>query len=281
MVRIVADTLSSLSPELCQSLGIPCLPQIVIFGEQSYRDDTEMNSIEFLKRLATSPVLPKTAAPPPALYGPIYQELSANGNTVIVLTPSCDVSGTFRSAEVAAKDFPEADIRVIDTRSIAANLGEMVLAAHRWAQEGMPADEIIAGVREMSKRERTYFAIDTLEYLHKGGRIGGAQLLMGSLLQVKPILQFKNGRIETLEQQRTKRRAVARLKELIISDCPPHPDCRLHIIHGGIHEEAKALGEEMREKLNLSEVIISDLPPAVLVHSGPGVLGATFFTDKA
>ncbi len=200
MVTIVADTTSSIPVAQAEELGIPYIPQIIVFGNETYRDDTEMDSQTFLKRLRESTSLPKTAAPPPAFYHPIYEKYTQDGNTVIVLTPSAEVSGTYRSAEVAAADFPGRDIRIVDTRTIGSGLASIVLEAHRWAKEGLDADTIIERVKDMSRRERVYFVVDTLEYLYKGGRIGGAKMLVGSLLQVKPILQFKNGRTEPVER---------------------------------------------------------------------------------
>lgn len=278
MIIIVADTTSTIPTEEAKQLGIPYIPQIIVIGNETYRDDYEMDSKTFLQRLKTSPVLPKTAAPPPALYYPIYQEYAKPGNTIIVLTPSAEVSGTYRSAEVAAQDFPHADIRIVDTRTIGAGLGTLVRLAHQWAQSGEDADTIVQRVKEWAARERVYFVVDTLEYLHKGGRIGGAQMLVGSLLQIKPILQFKNGRTEPVESQRTKRRAIERLKELVYLDCPHNDDAHLAVMHGDALDEAQNLAEEFKAKLGLSQVTICDLPPAILVHAGPGVLGVSYFT---
>ncbi|MEW6651594.1 MAG: DegV family protein, partial [Chloroflexota bacterium] len=202
------------------------------------------------------------------------------GNTIIVLTPSAEVSGTYRSAEVAAAEFSGRDIRILDTRSVGAGLASMVLEAHRWAQAGLDADTIMARVKDLSNRERVYFVVDTLEYLYKGGRIGGAKMLVGSLLQVKPILQLKNGRTEAVESQRTKKRAMARLKELVFAECPRDDSALLAIMHGDIPEEAHALAEEFKSQLGISNLRIYDLPPAILVHSGPGVIAVSYFTKN-
>ena len=191
------------------------LPQIVIFGETSYRDDTELDTAAFLQKLRTSPQLPKTAAPPPQLYNPIFEETAEKGETGIVLAPTSKASGTVRSAEVAAQDFPQADIRVIDSQTIAGNLGSMVLLAARWASEGMGADEIVARLNDLIARQRIYFLVDTLEYLQKGGRIGGAKALLAEMLQVKPILTVRDRQVEPYEQQRTKRCALTRLVEIV------------------------------------------------------------------
>lgn len=277
MVRIVTDTTSGLPLHIAEANDIPVLPQIVIFGEETYRDDTELDTEAFLQKLRTSPTLPKTAAPPPALFTPIFERLVAEGHTVVCLHPSTELSGTVRSATVAAQDFPEADIRVVDTRTIAGPLATMVLLAAQWARDGIDADTIVERVRDLMARQRVFFVVDTLEYLHKGGRIGGAQALLGGLLQVKPILTLKDGRVEPLEQQRTKRRALARLRELVLAECPTSPEAHLCVMHAAAEEEAQALAADFASALNLPEVPIYLLPPAIVVHAGPGVLAAAFF----
>jgi len=118
MIKIVADTTSGISPEKARELGIAYIPQIIIFGDEAYRDDTEIDNVTFLQKLRSSPVLPKTAAPQPPLYTPIFEEYGKPGNTIIVICPSAEVSGTVRSATVAAQDFPGADIRILDTKTI-------------------------------------------------------------------------------------------------------------------------------------------------------------------
>ena len=279
MVRIVTDTTSGLPLEVARELGIPMLPQIIIFGETSYRDDTELDTATFLEKLRASPVLPKTSAPPPALYGPIFEELTANGDTVLCLHPSSEVSGTVQSAEVAARDFPSADIRIIDTRTIAAPLAAMVLLADGWAKEGLDADTIEARLNDLMARQQLYFVVDTLEYLRRGGRIGAAKALVGSLLKVKPILTLQDGQVAPFQQQRTARRALNRLKELVLERCPPSDDAHLSVMHADAEETARALAAEFQEGLGLSDVPLCELPPAIVVHGGPGILAASFFSE--
>ncbi|MGD1994862.1 MAG: DegV family protein [Anaerolineae bacterium] len=281
MVRIVSDTTSGLPLEVAAEHGVAMVPQIIVFGEETYRDDTEMDTEAFLERLRASETLPKTAAPPPALYEPIFEELTAEGDTVICLHPSTELSGTVRSATVAAQDFPEADIRVVDTRTIAAALATMVILAAEWAQEGVDADTIIERVQGLIARQRLYFLVDTLEYLHRGGRIGGAKALLGGLLQIKPILTLEDGRVDALEQQRTRKRALARLRQLIVEGegQPGRPDAHLAVMHVDAEDEARDLAEYFAEALDLSpdQIPIYLLPPAIVVHGGPGILGATYF----
>jgi DegV family protein with EDD domain len=277
MIKIVADTTSCIPTDRAAKLGIGYIPQIIIFGDNSFRDDTEMDSEAFLKKLRESPTLPKTAAPPPLLYQPIYQEFSQPGNTLFVICPSAEVSGTVRSATVAAQEFSDADIRIIDTRTIGSGLGSIVLQTVDWANQGLPADMVEAKLRDMISREHVFFMVDTLEYLYKGGRIGGAQMLFGSLLQVKPILTVKNGRTEPVESQRTHKRALERVKQMVYSDCPHGPDACLTIMHGDAIDEATKLAEELKENLGLSKVPTYQLPPAIMVHAGPGTLAISYF----
>jgi DegV family protein with EDD domain len=280
MITIVADTTSCIPVQEARALGIQYLPQIIIIGGDTYRDDTEIDSKTFMEKLKTSPVLPKTAAPPPALYTPIFNEYARPGNTIIVVCPSADLSGTFRSAEVAALDFPEADIRVIDTRTVASGLGSIVKKANEWVQQGLSADQIVDNVKEMSSRWRVYFVVATLEYLYKGGRIGAAKALFGSILQIKPILTVTNGKIEAVESQRTQRRAITRFKELVYSDCPHDLESHLTMMHAAAENDAISLASEFSKTMRLSEVPITEVPPAIVVHAGPGVLAASYFVKK-
>ncbi len=220
MIKIIADTTSGLPRELLASLGIVLIPQIVIFGEVSYRDDTELDTATFLAKLRSSRQLPKTAAPPPNLYFPHFEDALKKGDEVIVIAPSAKVSGTVNSAEVAARDFPNLKIHVVDSQSIAGNLATMVLVANQWVREGNSADVIVQRLNQWIPRSRTYFLVDTLEYLQKGGRIGNAKALLGELLQVKPILCLGGGQVQPFEQQRTKKRAINRLVEIVEQECP-------------------------------------------------------------
>jgi DegV family protein with EDD domain len=278
MVTIIADTTCSLPRPLYLRLNIPVLPQIIIFGEESYRDDTEIDSETFLQKLEASSTLPKTAAPAPDLYHPIFTQLKESGQTGIVITPSAEVSGTYRSAIVAAQDFPGVDIRVIDSRTVAGGLGQIVLMAHELASQGVDADTIEDRIKEMASRERTYFVVDTLEYLHKGGRIGGAQALLGGLLQIKPILTLRDGRIQPVETQRTKQRALKRLHEIVVQECPSGSQAHITIAHVAADDEAAQLADGFRQALSVTDIPIYIVPSAIIVHGGPKVLAVSFFT---
>jgi DegV family protein with EDD domain len=277
MTKIVADTTSGLPHEMLKTLGIPLIPQIVVFGEESYRDDTELDTATFLQKLKASAQLPKTAAPPPQLYHPIFEQALKDGEDVVVVAPSAKVSGTVRSAEVAAQDFPSLKVHVVDTQTVAGNLASLVLLAHEWAREGMNAEAIVKRLNEWIPRGRLFFLVNTLEYLQKGGRIGGAKALLGELLQVKPILCLQKGQVEPFEQQRTKRRALARILEIVEEQCPKNAAANLSVMQADALEEADTLAADLRSRMNLTHIPIYELPPAIVVHGGPGVMAVGFF----
>lgn len=277
MTIIVADTTCGLPRPLLAERRIPLIPQIVTFGDESYHDDKDLDTATFLSKLKAAVALPKTAAPEPSLYFPIFEEAGKKGESVIVVAPMSKASGTVRSAELAAENYPGVDIHIVDTQTISCNLGSLVLVADDMAKAGKPVGEIVARLNDMIPRGRLYFVVDTLEYLAKGGRIGGARKLLAELLEIKPILQVREGQVEAFEQQRTKKRALARLVEVVTESCPGGDDAHLCVIQADAEKEAQALADELKSKVSVSEVPIYELPPAIVVHAGPKTMGAGFF----
>ena len=203
MIQIITDTTAVLAKEDIERYNIIVIPQVIHIDDETYLEGIEIDVPQFLEKLRTAKNLPKTAAPPPELFAREFERFTDGNVTLLCIHPSAEVSGTVRSATVAAQDFPHLDIRVIDTRLIASPLATLVLLAAQWASEGVNADQIVLQLREMIPRCQVYFMVDTLEYLAKGGRIGGASALLGSVLQIKPILTFRDGRVEPFEKERT------------------------------------------------------------------------------
>ncbi len=281
MTRVVADTTCGLPQEVYRRLDIPMIPQVINFGEESFREGVDMDAAAFMARLRTGKDMPKTAAPYPGDFIEVFQKCVSAGESIVCVHPSSDLSGTVRSAEIAKKDFPDADIRVIDTRTVAGPLGSLVLEADRLAKQGASADEVEARVREMMVRQRIYFIVDTLEFLRRGGRIGGAQALLGTVLQIKPILTLKEGRIDQFERERTKKRALARIKELITAEAARGVEAHVSVNHAGVQQEAEAFAAELKQTLGVDEVLVLDMPPAIVTHAGPGLLAIGFFTPAS
>jgi DegV family protein with EDD domain len=283
MIHVIADTTAGLPKEVAERYDIPVIPQIVVFGDTSFREGVEIDNAGFMQRLVTSPELPKTAAPPPEWFVEEFRRLLQPGDTIFCIHPSAEASGTVRSATVAAQEFPGADIRVIDTRTIASPLATMVELAAQWAAAGENADTVEARLHDMISRSRIYFLVPTLEYLARGGRIGGAAALVGSVLQIKPILTFRDGRVEQFARVRTQGRARVYLETLVADQCPHGGSGYLSVMHAGVPDEAQSLADDLRTKSDLPAAIpipILDLPPAIVTHAGPGVLAVGFFVAQ-
>jgi DegV family protein with EDD domain len=278
MVAIITDTTSCLPDAFAKHYKIPVIPQVINFGNETYYEGRDLSIEAFMQRLNRSSELPKTAAPPPELFSEEFSRLAPSGEPVLCIHPSAEVSGTVRSAIVASQDFPHMDIRVIDTRTIGSALCTLVQLAARWAEEGLDADTIENRLGEMIGRSHLYFLVSTLEFLQRGGRIGGAQALIGSVLQIKPILCMKDGRVDRYESERTQKRAYARLVAITAEQYPRNGEGYLSVMHAGVLEQGKQLADELKEKLNQAEVPVFNLPPAIVTHGGPGILAVSFFT---
>lgn len=285
MVKFIGDTTSGLPESFADAHDIPVIPQIINIGDASYLEGVEITYETFLEKLAAATELPKTAAPPPELFAEAFERFAPLNESIICIVPSAVVSGTFRSATVGLqmaheRGVPEdLDVRIIDTRLIASPVATLLRLAAAWAEQGADADTIEGRIRNMSARCRIYFMVDTLKYLAMGGRIGGASALLGSVLQVKPVLTLNDGTIDTFEKVRTHKRAVERLKQLVIEQIAAGDEGHLSVMHAAADDEAAALVAYFKDQLGLDHVDVLAVPPAVVTHAGPGVLAVAFFTE--
>ncbi len=284
MVVIVGDTTSALPEAFALEHGVPIIPQIITFGAESYFEGVDITYSSFMDRLSVATELPKTAAPPPDLFAEVFKQHGSTGDTLICVLPSAIVSGTVRSATLGAtmvreSCFPNLDVRIIDTNLIASPVSTLLRLAVQWAEEGMDADTIESQVREMCSRCRIYFVVDTLKYLAMGGRIGGAAALLGSVLQVKPVLTMRKGQVDTLEKVRTHKRAVERLKRLVTEQIARGEAGYPTIMHAAADAQAAELRDYFKQELGLADIPVQRVPPAVVTHGGPGVLGVGFFVE--
>ncbi|MCS7247253.1 MAG: DegV family protein [Anaerolineales bacterium] len=281
MIQIITDTTAVLSKEQIEKHNLIVIPQIIHIDDETYLEGVDIDTPQFLAKLKTTKTLPKTAAPPPELFAKEFARFAHQDVTILCIHPSAEVSGTVRSATLAAQDFPHLDIRIIDTRLIASPLATLVTLAAQWAESGVEADEIVSRIYGLIPRCRIYFMVDTLEYLAKGGRIGGASALLGSVLQIKPILTFKEGRVEVFEKERTHRRAFERLIEIAVEGIERNRECYPTVMHAGAEDQARELAKRVSTQLLIPEIPIYTMPPAIITHGGPGILGIAFFTQAS
>jgi DegV family protein with EDD domain len=277
MIRIITDSTSVLPPEIASRYNIPIIPQIINFGEETYYEGVDIDIETFMYKLQKSNTLPKTAAPPPELFRKEFDKLVPKSETIICIHPSAEVSGTVRSASVAALEFPQSDIRVIDTRIIASPLGTVVQLAAEWVEKGISADIIVERVLRLTMNARLYFLVDTLKYLVRGGRIGNASALVGGVLQIKPILTFSNGKVDVYEKQRTRKKAISRIKEIVLEQLPRANAQYLSIMYTDGDWPTENFSQSLMEDLQLDQISIRNMPPAIITHGGPGGIGVGFF----
>ncbi len=279
MIHIVADTLAGLPEEISTKLGITILPQMIVFGDQSFRDDTECRTEKLLDKMQESSNLPTTAAPPPHFFYPIYEQLDHAGDSILVVAPSSKLSGTYANAMAARAEYPHLHIHVFDSLAFSAPQAVMVLEAQRMATSGADIHAILATLQSLRSRFRSYIILDTLEYLKRSGRIGGAAALAGSLLRIKPILTVRDGAIKVFEKHFTQRRVVERIFSLVTQECPNTPDAHLCVMQCQAVELARELAAKLSAVTGIEEVPVYGVSSAIVVHGGPGILAVTYFVE--
>jgi DegV family protein with EDD domain len=264
--------------------GIHVVPLYVMFGEQTYVDGVDLSSDEFYRLLRSSPQLPTTSQPTAEDFVKAYTEVwesmpAGEENAIVSVHASVKMSATVNSARAAAKRLPEMTIHVIDSESISMGLGLIALAAARAAKEGQSATEIMTLVQELMEKLQVVFTVDTLEYLHKGGRIGGASALIGSLLSIKPILVLDGGQVEPLEKQRSRRRAVGRVLELVAEGVGDSTCVHAAVLHCDAPDAAQEVIDAVAGQFTCVELFAAETGPTIGTHAGPGTVGVAYYTE--
>jgi len=271
-VRIVTDSACDLRGDEVDELNIEVVPLSIRFGDDEYTDREQLDVTEFYRLLAESDALPETAAPSPGRFAEAFQRhLDAGATAIVCINLSSAISATMQSAITAAGEF-EADIHIVDSKSITAGQGSIVLGAARLAAAGASADEVVAAAESMSERTHVFGALDTLENLQKGGRIGNAQALLGSMLSIKPIIDISSGAVEEAGKQRTRKKSLAWLRDKLADFDTVE---NLAIMHG----EAPDIDQFitlLSEVTDVSNVRIEKIGPVVGTHGGPRVVGYAF-----
>lgn len=275
-VSIITDSTAYIPPELITEYDIKVIPLIVVWDGESYADGVDITPTEFYQRLATSPSLPSTSQPAEAEFLNIFTDLLDQGKDVVAILISSGISGTVNSALQAKAEIGSDRVVVIDSQTAAMATGLHVLAAARKAASGGSLEEVKEVALKAQQQTDVVFAVDTLEFLHKGGRIGGAKRFLGSVLNIKPILEMKGGLIEAVDSVRTQKRALERLISLVEEKTNGETPLRLAVFHSNVPEQAKALLEDAEEALSPDETFLAELSPAIGTHVGPGTLAIAF-----
>src|SRR3954447_24053763 len=209
-VRVVTDSACDLLPEVCEQLGIEVVPLTIRFGDREYVDRKELDTEAFWQKLGTASVLPETAAPSVGAFEEAFRALHADGaDGIVCINLSASLSATMQSAQVAAKALDgQIPVEIIDSKSASMGIGNLAVYAARRARDGATIDEITRGVEDRRERQHVYATLDTHEYLRKGGRIGGAQALLGSMLSIKPVIAVTDGAVEPAGRVRTRSKAL-------------------------------------------------------------------------
>jgi fatty acid kinase fatty acid binding subunit len=272
-VRVVSDSACDLPPEMCEALGIQIVPLTIRFGNDEYVDRTELSTEDFWKKLESSSMLPETAAPSVGAFEETFRSLHESGaDGIVCVNLSAHLSATMQSAQVAAKALDGlCPIEIIDSASASMGIGILALHAARRAAEGADVGTITQEVSERRARQRLYATLDTLEYLKKGGRIGGAQALLGSMLSIKPIVTVVDGAVEQAGKVRTRSKAL----DFILQKVPTGKVESICVLHSGAVDIDEFLAT-LRPKVEGAEIVVGRIGPVVGVHVGPGALGVAW-----
>jgi DegV family protein with EDD domain len=273
-IQVVTDSACDLTKETAEDRGIQIVPLKIRFGDEEFFDREELSTKEFWDRVITGPLIPETAAPAPGAFRRAYLDAADQGRTeVLCITMSSRLSATYQAASTAAESVTDRiQVRIVDSLTVTVGEGLLVLSAVDMAEEGKPVDEIATSLEDLMSRTRVYGLLESLDFLRRGGRIGGAAHLMGSLLSIKPVLEVREGIVEVESKQRTRQRSLRYLASKALEAGPLE---RLAIANGA----AKDVGE-LQEMLNgadvAHEIVMTDLGPVIGSHAGPGAIGVCF-----
>jgi DegV family protein with EDD domain len=276
MIRVVTDSTSYIPSELLKSYNIAVVPLKVNFGQESFAEITGLSNPDFYRRLASSAVFPTTSQPASGEFKEVYQQILAEepAAEILVLTISSKLSGTYTSAITAAQQTPTAKITVFDSLSAAMGLGLMAITAVNMAMAGFGMAEVVIRLEQMRRDTSIVFAVDTLEYLKRGGRIGAATAFLGTILNTKPILALANGVIQPVDRVRSRKRAIERLVKELEQKLPqPGHPVQAGVMHVAAETEMFNVVTLLQESFNITRLYTSELGPVVGAHLGPGALG--------
>ncbi len=273
IIKVVTDSTADLSSEQVDKYGIKVVPITVNFGQDSFADGVDLSAEEFFARLTSSKELPKTSQPSPEAFRQAYESIAEGDDVILSVHISGKLSGTLNSAEVASKEV-KPKVIPIDTRTASHGVGLSVLIAAEAAQRQMPVEKAVEITEKSTVNTFSVFAVDTLEFLQRNGRIGKAASLLGSLLQIKPILYADpEGMVAPYDKVRGRSQIIPSLVKAAIKNVSPGKPVNLSVVHTGAEESARALLEELRTHYEIADLHLGMVGPAIGAHIGPGAVG--------
>ncbi len=278
-VAIVIDSTANLPDELVEKYGIHVVPQIVNWEGQSLLDGIDLFAEEFYQKLPTTKASPTTSQPSAGEFLEHFQKVAETADSIVGIFISEYLSGTLSSARTAKEMMGDYPLEIVDSRSASMGLGLIGLAAARAADEGKDYQEVAELARALVPKVRVMFVVDTLEYLHRGGRIGGAKRLIGSMLSVKPLLHLDDGKIEPLASVRTKKKALQHMLSVAEQDLAGKSSVHTAVLHAVALPEAEQISAELQSKFQPVENILGELSPVIGTHVGPGTLGIAYYVE--
>lgn len=280
-VAIVTDSTAYIPIELAKQCNITTVPQIVIWGNETFEDGVNLLPEQFYNRLKTASVMPTTSQVSVINMHKAFSNLISEGYDVLGIFVSSGLSGTLQSANQGREELTSGKDKVVivDSETTAMAMGFVALTAGRAAVNGATLAECQKIAEEAKKHVGVYFVVDTLEFLHRGGRIGGGKRFIGTALNIKPILTVSNGKVEAAGSVRTKSKALAHVVDVVAANCAGKSPIRLATLHANAEQEAKELMDKASATLHPVEQLLTEVSPVVGTHAGPGVVGLVYMTD--
>lgn len=278
-VAIVTDSSPNIPENIVKENNINVVPLTVIWGDENFYDGVDITPTEFYQRLEKAKVMPSTSQPSVADFEVLFRSLHEDGYDILAILISEDLSGTVSSATQAKKMLPEANIEIVNSRTLAMALGFIVLAAARAANQGANLAECKRLAENYINKVGVIFVLDTLEFLHRGGRIGTAKRFMGTLLNVKPVLAVEDGLIVPLDSVRTQKKALERIVDLIIERTSGQKNIRLATLHANNADTARFILDEVLGRIPAVEDVFAEVSPTIGTHAGPGAVGLAYLHD--
>ena len=278
-IVIVTDSSAYIPEGALEGLNVSVTPLWLIWDGDRFRDGIDIDPAAFYWRLAEAKTLPTSSQPSPGEFVTLFRQLAARSDAIVCVLVSAKISGTIASARAAQGQCPSLTIRIVDATSSSMGLGLVVLAAAREAAAGAPVEKVVRAAQDMRVRSHFLFGVDTLEYLHRGGRISGVKRVLGTALKIKPILHFEEGQIRPLAQARTWRKAVAQMLEIAEERLNGKGMAEVAVVDTDASDKGDAVAELIRERFGPPLIHRSPVSPVVGTHVGPGAVGIAFCSE--